>query len=362
MLKQERLVELYRELRDVDVLSVYIDAGQTDPADRRAWSTALERGLADERRRLESDDPDGLDSFDRARHSIADALDGEKAFLHGRGWVGFATADGLKYGESLAVPMPDLVRWEGGIRAAPYVRALKQDRIVVAAVADRRHARVFTYRDGELTESADLIADRDFGDLSESASSPRAGGHSGARGEPGSDVAQRLKDSSAARMRSEILEAVRDLAGRDGLVVFGGTGEMVSAMARESEGLGDRFVERSSMHLGMSDAEVKAAVEEAASELTRGLQGRLLTEVLDAARSGGRGSLGVQATREALREHRVDTLLITRRFRTEHADLADHFVGTAFEQGAGVEELSDDVAARLDEEGEGVAARLRYTT
>ena len=69
-----------------------------------------------------------------------------------------------------------------------------------------------------------------------------------------------------------------------------------------------------------------------------------------------------QATKEALREGRVDALLLSRGFRERDGDLVDRFVGTAFDQGALVEELSADGAGRLDEEGEGVGARLRYVT
>jgi hypothetical protein len=362
MLSREQLVDLYRELRESKVLSVYIDAGQTDPADRRAWSTALERGIADERRRVEVATPEDVEAFERARGVIDEALAGKHAFLQGRGWVGFATPERLVYGESLPVPMPDLVRWEGGLRAAPYVRALKQARMVVAGVADSRRARVFKYREGTLEECADLVADRDFGDLADSTSSPRAGATSGRRGEPGSDVASRLQDKSAARLRSELLDTVTDLVGREGFVIWGGPKEVVSALATESDAFGHRWIERPSMHLAMSEAEVRDEVEDAASELTRRAQARLLEEVIDAARSGGRGCLGIQATKEALREYRVDTVLMTRRFREDHADLADHFVGTAFEQGAAVEELSELPAGMLEAEGEGIAARLRYTT
>ena len=362
MLSREQLVDLYRELRESKVLSVYIDAGQTDPADRRAWSTAFESGVADERRRVEADSPDEVEAFDRARGMIDEALAGRHAFLKGRGWVGFATPDRLVYGEGLPVPMPDLVRWEHGLRAAPYVRALKQGRLVVTAVADSRRARIFTYREGNLEESADLVADRDFGDLADSTSSPRPGGTSGRRGEPGTDVAHRLQEKSAARLRAELLDVVADLVGREGFVVWGGPKEVVSALASESEVFGQRWIERPSMHVTMSDAEIRQEVEDAASELTRRGQGKLLEEVIDAARSGGRGCLGIQATKEALREYRVDTVLMTRRFREDHGDLADHFVGTAFEQGAAVEELSEIPAGMLESEGEGIAARLRYTT
>lgn len=361
MLTRDELVGLYRDLRDARVMSVYMEGGQTDAAARIVSSRALERGFDNERRRLSESAPPELEDFDAARAALRSELDRHKAFLPDRGWVGFATADKTWYAEGLPVPMPNLVRWESGIRVAPYVRVLKQDRVVVTAVADSRRARLFTYRDGAVVEHDELTADRDFGEVSESTASKRARSQSGVRGETGTDAGQRLLDRSATRLQAELVARLTDLAGHDGFVILGGTPEVVSALARECEHFGDRLLERPSMHLDLSEAEVKAATEEAASELTRHQQEALLADVIDAARSRGRGCLGIQATREALREGRVDMLLITRGMRARDADLADHFVGTAFEHGASVEELSGSGAERLDSEGEGVGGRLRYT-
>lgn len=365
MLSRERLGALYKELRDATVLSVYIDGGQSDPASRRAWHTAFEGGMAEQRRRVEADAPDQLEAFDAARARIEAALAEHREFMPAHGWVAFATADELHYADGVPVPMPDLVRWERGIRVAPYVRAFKQDRVVVAALADRRKARLFSYRNGEVSEHEDLIADLDHGDLSESAVSKRESGPTGStgnRGETGTDAGQRALEVSANRMHARLIELVSDMAGRDGFLVVGGTPESVSAIARQAEPFQGRMVERPSMHLGMTAAEVKDAVEDAASELSRNAQGDLLSQVIDAAKSGGKGSLGIQATKEALRDGRVDALLVSRGLREREGDLVDHFVGSAFEQGALVEELSEAGASRLDEEGEGVGARLRYTT
>jgi len=361
MLTRTRLADLYKKLRDTNVLSVYIDGDQTNPADRRAWHTAFEHGVATERRRVAEADPERLDAFDRASARIADELDAHKAFLPARGWIGFATEEALHYAEGIAVPMPDLVRWEFGIRAAPYVRALKQTRVVVAALADRRKARIFTYHGGTLSEHIDLVADLDHGELHESAASHRAGTQTGSRGETGSDAGQRALDVSASRLHARVVEEVQRLAGRDGFVVFGGTKDVVTGLARQSDGLEGRIAERPSMHIDMTEAEVLAEIEAVASELSLGVQRTVLDQVLDAARSAGRGCLGVKDTQEALREGRVDLLVVTRRLRERDGDLVDHLIGAAFDHGAQVEEITSDVGARLDSEGEGVAARLRYT-
>jgi len=175
------------------------------------------------------------------------------------------------------------------------------------------------------------------------------------------DAAQRALDVSASRLQARIVEVVRELAGRDGFMVVGGTREAVAAVEQQLAEAADRLVVRSTLHLGMSSSEVRDIVEEAASVLTGRQQADLLAAVIDAARSGGKGTLGGDATEDALRAARVETLLVTRGFRERHPDLADHFVGTAFEQGASVEELSGENAERLDQEAQGVAARLRFT-
>jgi peptide subunit release factor 1 (eRF1) len=102
-------------------------------------------------------------------------------------------------------------------------------------------------------------------------------------------------------------------------------------------------------------------VEAAASKLNQSLQEQELAEVVDLARSGGKGALGADPVLKALKESRVDTLFLSRGFIRANPEYADHLVGAAFEQHAEVEELSYEGAERLDTEGEGVAARLRYT-
>ena len=361
MLNRDQLIDLYRNHREENVLSVYVDGDGHDPAQRRAWTVEFEQRLSKERARVEAESPEQVDAFDRARELVEEQLRRYGAFLPARGWAGFATPEGLHYAEELPVPMPHLVRWERGLRAAPYVRALKQDRMVVAVLVDSRKARVFTYRNGELQERADLLADVDIGDPGESSMSKRASTYTGSHGETGTDAAQRALEKSASDLQARLVEVVEELAGREGYVVLGGIAERESAVAGQLAKMADRLTVVPSMHLGMSEAEVRSAVETAASEISRRRQGELLGAVMDMARSGGKGALGVPATEDALRGAQVDTLMLTRGFRERHPDLADHFVGTAFEQGATVEELSGESADRLDEEAEGVAARLRFT-
>ncbi|MGB0543523.1 MAG: hypothetical protein ACPGPI_07360 [Longimicrobiales bacterium] len=61
-----------------------------------------------------------------------------------------------------------------------------------------------------------------------------------------------------------------------------------------------------------------------------------------------------------MRGGRVDLLVVTRGLRERDTELVAQMIGDAFDHGAAVEEISADAGERLDAEGEGVAARLRY--
>lgn len=66
MLTRTQLADLYKKFPVTTVLSVYIDGDQNNPADRMAWHTRLEGGLAEEHRRIAELDPSGVEAFDAA--------------------------------------------------------------------------------------------------------------------------------------------------------------------------------------------------------------------------------------------------------------------------------------------------------
>jgi hypothetical protein len=361
MLTQDELVDLYRNLRQKPVLSVYLDGKATDFAERKAWRRRLDQQVADARKRVNGEGGEA-EAFDRALARIQDSLADFDNFLPDRGWVGFATDDGLVHAGAVRVPMPDLVRWENGIRVAPYVRALKQERLVLAILVDSRRARIFEYRGGSLEEPENLNAETFLGDLSDVNVSKRPTAHSGVRGKTGTDAAQNYLGVGSERMIKKLTDRVLERAGTQAHVVLGGSQEAVNQLRDHlPQQVRERAIERTNLRVELSEAEVRDALEQAASELNQSIQEKLLAEVVDLARSGGRGALGVEAVEKALKEARVDTLFLSRGFIRANPDFADHLVGAAFEQHAEVEELSTDAASRLDTEGEGVAARLRYT-
>lgn len=363
MLTHDALVRLYRENQPQQVLSIYLDAVATDPAQRSAWRTRLDQHVALAEKQPGDNPAEGMEGFSEALGLLRRELEAFDAFLPGKGWVGFATADRVLYAEAVSVPMPDLVCWERGIRVAPYVRGLKQGRPVVVALADRRRARVFEYRGGVASELEGALADTDVGDLTDVGVGKRSGTHSGVRGQTGSDAAQRFLDNEADRLVKQLARRLEAQMSSDGFLVLGGAPQTVSDLKQSlSAGLSRRVLEQPSLHLDMTVAQVRAAAEASASSLTQSNQTPMVAEVLDLARAGGRGCLGRVQTERALREGSVDTLLLTRTFIRQEPDFADHCVGAAFDQDAGVEELSGEPAQRMDQECGGIGARLRFVT
>jgi hypothetical protein len=357
MLTQDLLTSLYQSSREREVLSLYVDAAEGDPAERRAWRTRLDQKLAECREGVSASGGD-VDAFDAARDHLLGELQGFSNFLPGPGWVGFARSDGVVYADLIPVPMPTLAVWERGLRVAPYVRALKQDRPVVVALADRFRARVFTYLQGRVEETDEFQASSDEEGGEEAGR--RSGERSGTRGNA-TDQANHQIEIRAERMLGDVVGRVRDLVGEEGLVVVGGTRETgAHLMGMLPDPLRERATVVPSLHLEMTPAQVKEHAETAATELTRRVQSEIAARVIDRAKSGGRGVLEDEGTAKALLERRVDLLVLTRTFIAEAGDRADHMVGTAFEQGSEVEEISGEGAERLDEEGGGVGALLRW--
>ncbi len=360
MLDDRELAALYRRLGDQGVLSVYLDADEHDPANRTAWRRRLIHLAA--RARISTDEASGeRELFDHALSRVHSELRAFDAFLPDRGWIAFASPDRLWYAETVPVPVPDVVWWGAGIRVAPYIRGLKQNRPVAAILLDRRRARLFRYRAGVLSEPVDMVAAVLPADVSDIGTSKRARTHSGFRGVTRTDTVRRSIETGAERLLKDCLGKALKLAGEHGLLVLGGTPEMVAAAARRlPKATAGRVVELPSLHVEMPSAALAAALESTASAHSRDRQNALLEEVVDRARSHGHGCLGRKDTEDALREGGVETLVFSRHFREREPDLADRYVGSALVQGANVEEIAGPGADLLDTEGDGIGARLRF--
>lgn len=359
MLTRHALAELSRAHEDELVLSVYIARDGSDPGARGAWKLRLENAFGAIRAGLEKEGSQDLASFDGAVALVEEAVRRFGRVLPHEGWLGFATARELFHAEGLPFAPPDLVRWRQGAYTAPYVRALKSTRPIVMALLDGWRARLFEYLQGQMTAAHDLAADRSKVDVYDVHGSKRGTSVTGMRGETRTDHARKTLGAEAKRLRKQVVENIVQMLGDDGGgVALCGTPRATAAVKKElEEKLPGRVVEISEPSFDSSDAELAAGAAAAASELTKARQARLLESC---ARVPERGSLGWTRTYQALAAGAVDTLLVARPLIENSPDDAERLVRLALAQGADVEELGDDIGARLWEESEGVAARLRF--
>lgn len=361
MLTRDQLAELYRGLQEEGVLSVYVDGMGTDPALRKAWRTRLDHELEREERRILKSDSNDLEAFKAAEEKLLKELDSIEAFLPKKGWVGFVTSEGVRHAEDLPVQVPNMVRWDHGPRVAPYIRGLKQLRPMAVALVDSRRSRIFLYKEGVVDEVADIRADTFLGDLLDPAAPQRTGNFSGSRGETATDAAQRYLDTGMTKMLKRVREICGDLLQPEGFLLLGGDQEALAHLRPLfPRHLDSRILENPSLYLEMTLPEVKTAAAEGASTLSKYRQAALLDQIVERAYSGGNGSLGAEETVRALQEGRVDILALSRGFVGANPDLADRCVADAFHQGADIRVFSGEPAARLDAEGGGIGARLRY--
>lgn len=358
MLTRHDLAGLSRAHENDLVLSVYVARDGSDPGNRAAWRLRLDAALETIREGIARDSAEELEAFERASASMRSGLDAFGRVLPHDGWSAFATKGGVFHSEVLPFAPPDLVRWRQGLYAAPYIRSFKSRHPVVLALMDKWQARLFTYRNGQLALTERVETERPSLDASDVGAPSRVSPRSGTRGMTRSDYAKRMVDEESRRQRKHVVEAILGIAGEAAGVALGGMPKTIAGVRGElEEKLGGRLLEVPDVSFESTESELAKAAAAAASELSLARQARLL----DVCRqTPERGSLGWNRTYRALAAGAVDTLLVSRNLIETSPDDAERLVRLALAQGAEVEEIGDEMGARLWAESDGVAARLRF--
>jgi len=362
MLTREQLVTLHRSFRNERVLSVYVDGSAKDPAKQRAWRVELDNGLNDLQSWVADSSHEEREQLNRCISLLDGAMAGLSAGVGTMGWVAFIAAGRLREVHHLPVPVPTLAIWSTGPCVAPYVRALKETRPVVVAVADARKVKLLYYCVGKLDRVETLRAHHTVDRPSHMGAPPTQGFHAGTHGSAGHDSAQRSLLAGRDRMLAEAVGHIHDLAGPEGWIVLGGIPRVVTRLAHDLSGsFPDRVFLSDGFDVHATGAQIAKAAREGASALRNAADARRLAEISDLAQAGSVGTIGPTTTWRALENSCVHELYLTHRFLEEHRADAEDVVRAALDQDALVEEVSGEAALQLDEQG-GIAAHLRYRT
>jgi len=360
MMNHADLAKLEHTLRDRTVLSVYINGENSNAAARAQWRTELRNALDAIGELLDKAPHAEREDFAATRELALSTVDDYEPGEDAPGWMGLFTPREVHHAGVVPVPVPTRATWAKGANLGPCIRVLKEARPVLVVVADSARVRIHRYVDRTISfvDSFDREVQVDQAYHMGRPASP--GFHSGTRGTPGTDAAQREMRKGTETMLAGATARVEELAGQDAWVLVGGIPVVASALHNR---LNHRLNARAtviSLDVHSTDAALAESAREHASRLRAREDLERVEQVVAAKARGSTGAVGVQDTERALVNGQVRELYLTSAFVQEHTDEADDAIRRAFDEGAKVEHVSGDAAQRLDAAG-GIAARLRFT-
>lgn len=361
MLTLAQLIALEQSLHGQRVMSVYCANDVTDPAERTEWRRTLAHALstlADRWHGAAGTDRVALQSAIGHVLAEVEALPIDRRF---RGWVAFATSDGVVHAEYLPTRVPWVVAWDDRLRIAPYVRALRDRQRAIVAVVDSRTAALYVYQNDQLDALTTLHASHQLTPGTHMGDPPRLGFHAGTRGTTNTDRVRHARMVARTRLLTEVATRLRAEASSDDWLLVGGIPEHAKAVVSRvtgSEAERTRYVAGLDTHA--TPARLASAVARTVSALQADSDRDLVDAMVDGEERRDAVRMGSPASLTALQLGAVDRLVFSEQFVHAHPRIAEEAVRAAFACDSGVASVEGDAAARLDAHAAGIAAHLRY--
>jgi hypothetical protein len=338
-------------------LTLYLDVDaskQENQATQPAWRIFIKDALQEAENTAK--DADGWQQIRERVEQFAESYKPEV-----KACAAFFTADEQNIYE---LPIPVEQQWSfGKPLIVPLLWAIDEYEQYLIVMVDKEKAELLTAYLGGTTVESRLESDIDEYDFQEKtlmpATSAVAGGHPVTQGS-NREAYQNMINEHIARFHRDVVQQVEEFARKHpGIRVIIG-GEEQSAHAVHNllpEHFSGSLVGILPIPMKLSDGEILQHIQEPAQEYERNRELELLNQVIDFAKSGGRGALGRKAVDEALTMRRVELLLLP--YPLDNTAEASKLSARAFESGGSVELLHGEAGVRLTDEG-GVAARLYY--
>jgi hypothetical protein len=360
------------------IISACFDAEPGDRSER--WRIELRDGLR--ALAIPDDDPDRHERRQALRREVERFLDRLRVDgppSGGRTRVGYIDlGDGGERWYSSQLP---LRRFDVVLSARPHLRPLvelaDQARRLAVAVLSSERIRVLDFAGGWTEEVAEFELETFELDWRErkapQIAQPTRGQGTSSSGKD--QFGQRLEANRERFVKDAGAQIASRLAERERseLLVFGERALAGAFIEGIKDGIDARCVEDADL-ISAPTHLIAERVVEALPQVDRARQLALAERAVDHARAGGRASVGIEETAQALAQGRADHLLIdAERDLGAHpelaaplgideeatADIAEWMIEAAIRTSARITPLRDEAAAALAEQ-EGVAALLRY--
>lgn len=339
-------------------LSLYLDVDnskQENQASNPAWRTYLRQAVNQHKGQMQAEGvwqaiSDRLDAyFDEYRPNVK----GLAIFFTPEDEQVFELPVGVTAASSFGKPL-----------IAPLLWAIDEYERYLIVMVDQEKARLITAYLGSTTVEDRLEIDLDAYDFGDKSVSPTPSGFTG-DGQPltqGSnrDSFEDMINEHVMRFYRDVVEQIKALNKQypQIRIVIGGAEEARHTIQRLlPEQLADSVVAVLPIPMRLNDAEILEQILPEALNYERAKELELVHQVIDFAKSGGRGALGKKAVQEALTMQRVEMLVLPYPHTSEHE--ATELSMRAFESGGSVELVHGEAAEELKDEG-GIAARLYY--
>lgn len=253
----------------------------------------------------------------------------------------------------------------GSAQIAPLLWVLDEYEPYLIVLVDQEKARFFVTQLGSIGFREGVEVDLEGYDFVERtmASNPTPGqaGGGAVHGGSGKDDHNAMLDEHRARMYRQVAAGIQEYVNQHGIRRFMIGGSEQSSHAVKNllpQKLEDAVVAMLNIPLRSSLNDIFTQAQPAAIEHERREEMKIVQEVIDFAKAGGRGALGMKAVMDALIMQRVE-LLILAWSNVDDEGMRPDLPLRTFASGGNVEIVHGEAADLLRREG-GVAARLYY--
>lgn len=358
MIKRDDVKNLLEQTDD-PTLTLYLNvdnAAQENQAAHPAWRVWAKNALRDLRK---NSDNNQSDVWENIEEKVQDYLNDYQP--RSKGLLIFA---GEAFQQVYELPL----RFEnqavfGKPHLAPLLLAMDEYEPYLVAVVDQESAQFFVSYLGEIGFRESMEIDLEAYDFQQKTLRPStAVGAEGTGITAGSnrEAFERMIEEHRSRFYRDVVAAIQKLMDKNEVrrVILGGGEQAAHAVHHlMPDTLKDRVVGLVSIPRHYTISEIFQHILPAAQEAERKHELNLVNQVIDLAKSRGRGALGIEAVKTALDMQQVEQLILA--WPSMDNELADELTFQTLQLNSEIELVHGEAAERLNAEG-GVAARLYY--
>lgn len=340
-----------------NLLSLYlhVDAGyQPNQSNQPAWHIYLKNALND----LENQNSNDID-WNLVKTHTQEFI--ENYNIQSKSLVLFVNEDGV--GNSFDLPVAIKNHYSiGEIDIVPLLWALDEYEQYLVVLVDSEQARFVSASLGGADTNEEMTIDFDDYDFGNKQfiHANHGDGIDGQQGS-GGDNFDDMKDEHIRRFHKDVAEQIRDVMSdiqAERIILAGNEQAAHQVKHLLHDSVQAQVVDILAIPIDSNDSEIATQISQTALNFERSSELELVSKVIDFAKSGGRGALGLEDVQNALNMQQVDLLLLP--YPMDDEDLASELTLKALKSGATVELIHGSASAKLATEGN-FGARLHYS-